>query len=321
MKRVLVTGCTGFVGRVVCDALAYGGYIVRAAVRTDRSPGPTSAERVVVGEVGTNTDWRAALADVDFVIHLAAKAHVTDTAAANADAFMEINARGTDTLATAAAQAGVRRFLYLSSVKVNGEETPGRAYSPQDEPHPADAYGLSKSLGEKHLLAVAARAPMEAVIVRSPLVYGSGVRANFLRLLRWVDSEWPLPLGAVHNRRSLVSVWNLCDLLVLLLRHPTGAGRIWMVSDGEDLSTPELIRRLGRAMNRRVRLLPVAPAILEICGSLLGRKEVVARLCSSLAVDITHTRRDLGWSPPVSVDEGLARTSTWYLAEYPRRGG
>jgi nucleoside-diphosphate-sugar epimerase len=224
------------------------------------------------------------------------------------------------TLASASVQSGVRRFLYLSSVKVNGEETSDRAYGPYDEPHPADAYGASKWIGEKHLLAITATAGIAAVIVRSPLVYGSGARANFLRLLRWVDRGWPLPLGAVQNRRSLVSVWNLCDLLVLLLRHPTAAGRAWMVSDGQDLSTPELIRRLGQAMNRRVRLLPVAPAVLQFCGSLLGRKEEIARLCGSLAVDITHTRRDLGWSPPLSIDEGLARTSNWYLAEYRRRG-
>jgi UDP-glucose 4-epimerase len=233
---------------------------------------------------------------------------------------MEINARGTATLAAASTQAGVRRLVYLSSVKVNGEETHGHAYSPQDHPHPAGAYGLSKWLGEKHLLEAATGTSMEAVIVRSPLVYGSGVRANFLRLLRWVEREWPLPLRSVNNRRSLVSVWNLCDLLHLLLKHPSAAGGVWMVSDGEDLSTPELVRRLGRAMNRRVRLLPVAPTVLQICGLLSGRNEAVTRLCGSLSVDITRTRRELGWSPPLSINEGLARTSTWYLTECRPRG-
>jgi nucleoside-diphosphate-sugar epimerase len=315
MTVVLVTGATGFVGRVACDALTVAGYAVRAAVRAERPPIPNSQARVVVREVGADTDWGPALDDVEFVIHLAATAHVAGVAAANATACMEVNARGTAALATASVQAGVRRFVYLSSVKVNGEGITGHAYSPQDEPHPSDAYAVSKWLGEQHLLAAAENARMEVVIIRSPLVYGSGVRANFLRLLQWVNREWPLPLGAVQNTRSLVSVWNLCDLLTVMLGHPAAAGRTWMVSDGEDLSTPELIRRLGRAMNRRVRLWRVAPTLLQICGASLGQREAVARLCGSLAVDSTYTRRELGWSPPLSVDEGLARTSSWYLAE------
>jgi nucleoside-diphosphate-sugar epimerase len=319
MQRVLVTGATGFVGRILCEALRGAGYAVRAALRTRQSLLPDGCEPVVVGEVSARTEWRGALAGVDFVVHLAAKAHAPESPVADVEAYMEINAHGTGTLAAAATAAGVRRFVYLSSIKVNGEETVGHAYTPDDIPSPADAYGLSKWLGEKHLLDAAASHTMEVVIVRSPLVYGAGVRANFRRLMQWVDHEWPLPLGAVRNTRSLVSVWNLCDLLVLLLGHPRGAGRVWMVSDAEDLATPELIRRLGRTMNRRVRLWRVSPAVLRLCGTLSGQTETLSRLCGSLAVDVTCTRRELGWSPPLSVDESLARTSVWYFAEC-RRG-
>jgi nucleoside-diphosphate-sugar epimerase len=156
---------------------------------------------------------------------------------------------------------------------------------------------------------------MEAVIVRAPLVYGPGVRVNFLRLMRWVDRGWPLPLGAVHNSRSFVNIWNLCDLLLQVIRHPSAPGRTWMVSDAEDLSTTDLLRRIGRAMGRRVRLFPVPMAVLRFCADLAGQRAEITRLTGSLVVDITQTRVDLGWSPPVTVEEALARTVTWYLDE------
>jgi nucleoside-diphosphate-sugar epimerase len=318
MTRILLTGATGFVGRALSVALAESGYVVRAALRADGLAPVGCAEKTVVGDIGPHTDWGEALRDIDQVVHAAARAHIAATGPEDHELCMDVNARATQQLAAAAVAAGVRRFLYLSSIKVNGEETSAHAYAPSDPPNPADIYGLSKWLGEKHLLEAAAPGSMEAAVVRIPLVYGVGVRANFLRLLHCVDREWPLPLGAVHNTRSLVSVWNLCDLLILLLTHPRGAGRIWMVSDGEDLSTPDLIRRLGRAMNRRVRLWRVPPALLQVCSTLLGQREALARVCGSLAVDITHTRRELGWLPPLSVDDGLARTCSWYLAERRR---
>lgn len=319
MKRVLVTGATGFVGGVLCEALKDAGYAVRAAVRAaDRPPSAGSSERVVVGELGAQTDWGRALVDIDCVVHLAARVHASRSLIADVEPYMEMNVRGTASLAAAAAAAGVRRFLYLSSIKVNGEETTSRVYTPFDKPEPADAYGMSKWLGENHLLDVAARGAMEAVIVRAPLVYGAGVRANFLQLLRWVDREWPFPFGAVRNARSLVSVWNLCDLLVLLLKHPAASRHVWMVSDGENPSTPELIRRLGQAMKRRVRLPHVAPSLIRVCAGLVGQKPAVARLCGSLVVDDTDTHRELGWVPALSLDKGLERTCRWYLAEYQR---
>jgi nucleoside-diphosphate-sugar epimerase len=319
MMRVLVTGATGFVGHTLCDVLARSGYVVRAALRGDRSTPDGVSEISVVGEIGSTTDWQTALRGVDVVIHLAARAHLIHDSSVNSDLYLETNARGTERLANASAQAGIRRFVYLSSVKVNGEETTDRAFSSHDEPRPRDAYGTSKWFAENYVKEIAAKTAMEAVIVRSPLVYGSGVRANFLRLLRWADNEWPLPLGLIRNRRSLVSIWNLCDLLVRLLKHPIAAGRTWMVSDGEDLSTADLIERIAIAMNRRVRLLPVPEHMLHFIGALIGRKAEIVRLCGSLAVNIEETRHELGWSPPVSVDQALARTVSWYLSNGSRR--
>jgi len=314
MTRVMVTGVTGFVGPTLCDLLARSGYVVRAAVRNDRPVPACISEKAVVGDIATSTDWQAALRGVDVVIHIAARAHVLHETGANSDLYIETNTRGTERLANASAEAGIRRFVYMSSVKVNGEVTTDHAYTAYDDPRPRDAYGTSKWLAEKHLMEIAARTGMEAVIVRSPLVYGPGVRANFLRLLRWVDRELPLPLGAIENSRSLVSIWNLCDLLVHVLNHPLAPGRTWMVSDGEDLSTPELIRRLGSAMGRRVKLVPVPAGLLRLFGELIGRKAEIARLCGSLTVNIEPTCRELGWSPPIKVDEGLARTVAAYLA-------
>jgi nucleoside-diphosphate-sugar epimerase len=313
--RVLVTGATGFIGGALCNALAEAGHTVRVALRRD---GPTPAgvtERSVVGDISTSTDWKAALSGVDAVVHAAARVHVLRDAADKASLYMETNAYATRRLAEAAGREAVRRFVYLSSIKVNGEETAGHAYLPSDVPHPRDAYGKSKMHGEIAVLEVARMSGMEAAIVRPPLVYGPGVRANFLRLLRWVDKEWPLPLAAVNNRRSLVSIWNLCDLLVRLLDDPLLPARTWLVSDAEDLSTAELLRRIGVAMERRVRLVPVPPALLRSLATLLGRRAEAARLCGSLTVDISQTREALGWTPPVMVDEALRRTTHWYLSK------
>jgi nucleoside-diphosphate-sugar epimerase len=314
VMRVLVTGATGFVGRSLCEALARAGHDVRIALRRDHPVTGRIFEKALVGEIDDHTDWTRALVGVDAVVHLAGRAHVVRDVRANADLYFKTNERGTDCLARAAAHSGVRRFVYLSSVKVNGEGMPGHRYTASDEPHPQDVYGMSKWLAEKRLLEVAAVSKMDAVIVRSPLVYGPGVRANFLRLLQSVDRERPLPLGAIRNTRSLVSIWNLCDLLVVVLKHRAASGRTWMVSDGEDLSTPDLIRRIAAAMDRRVHLLHVPAALLRVCGTWAGKKADIERLCGSLAVDITQTCCELQWTPPMSVDRALARTVDWYLA-------
>jgi len=312
MSRVLVTGAGGFVGSVLCPLLESAGYLVRAAVRTDRPMTAGVSEQAVVGEIGAHTDWTVALPGVDLVIHLAAQVHIMRAAAEAAAGYMEANARGTERLAHEAARYRVKRFIYLSSVKVYGEGAAQRAYTANDVPHPQDPYGVSKWQGERLLLQSASGTGMQCAVVRPPLVYGPGVQANFLRLLRWIDAERLLPLGAIHNRRSLSSVWTLCDLLIRLLDHPAAANRIWMVSDGEDLSTPDLVRRIASAMGRRARLLSVPPALLRLGGALTGKGADIRRLCDSLTVDITETRAQLGWSPPLSLDEALTRTVNWY---------
>jgi UDP-glucose 4-epimerase len=310
MRRVLVTGATGFVGRTLCETLSKSGYLVRASLHLDRSTPDWISEKVLVGDIGAATDWREALQGVSLVVHLAARAHILrDSAAAS---YVETNAEGTRRLADESARAGVKRFLYLSSVKVNGEATVDGAYTSSDEPHPLDDYGKSKWSAEMHVRRIAVSSAMDAVIVRPPLVYGPGVRANFLRLMRMVDSGWPLPLGAIDNRRSLISVWNLCDFLKRALEHPIASNRTWMVSDGEDLSTPDIIRRLGRAMGKRVRLIPVPVSVLKLIGAATGKKAELDRLCGSLVVDMAQSCRDLEWRPTLSVDEGLARTVLWY---------
>jgi nucleoside-diphosphate-sugar epimerase len=315
MIRVLLTGVTGLVGSALAAALAESGHAVRAALRTDRPPPPGCAESVLVGDIGPDTDWTIALRDVDQVVHAAARVHVRGDESMNAELYMQTNAHGTQRLAAAAADAGVSRFVLLSTVKVNGEETTGHAYTPSDEPRPRDGYAMSKWVAEQLLTQLAARSAMQAVIVRAPLVYGPGVRANFLRLLRWVDRERLLPLAAIRNQRSLVSVWNLCDLLLHVLEHPAAAGRTWMVSDGRDVSTPDLVRYLASAMGRRARLLHVPVPLLLLAGGLLGNGAEMRRLCGSLTVDIAQTRERLSWSPPLSMDEALARTVSWYQSQ------
>jgi nucleoside-diphosphate-sugar epimerase len=312
--RVLITGANGLVGQVLCEALATAGYRVRAALRSPRSLSANVAESMIVGDIDGSTEWRPALANVEGIVHLAARAHRPDETDADAELYENINAWGTRHLAEMAAAAGVRRMIFVSTVKVNGEGSGSRPYTAQDEPHPEGAYANSKWLGEKLLLEVAAASRLEAVIVRPPLVYGPGVRANFLRLLQWVDRGWPIPLASVSNRRSLAGVWNLCDLLVRLLSHPAAPGRVWMVSDGEDRSTPDLIRQIGRAMRRRVRLVPVPLALVRATATMTGKRADISRLCGSLQVDITQTCRDLTWSPPVTSDEAVSRTVRWYMS-------
>jgi nucleoside-diphosphate-sugar epimerase len=314
MMRVLVTGATGFVGQTLCARLAESGYLVRAALRALRPLPSCIAEGALTGSLGTATDWGPALEGVDLVVHAAALTHVLRETPFDREQYDEINAHGTGRLAQAAAAAGVRRFVYLSSIKVNGEENAQRPYRADDAPNPQDGYARSKLAGERQLRQAAVPSGMEAVILRPPLVYGPGVRANFLRLMRSVDRGWPLPFGAIHNRRSLVNVWNLSDLIVTLLAHPRAVDGVWLVSDGEDISTPDLVRHLGRALQRPVRLLPVPPALLQMCGVLAGRSAEMARLCGSLTV-CTAATRALPWTAPVAIEEAIARTAAWYRAE------
>lgn len=312
--RVLVTGATGFVGTPLCDTLHRRGYLVRAAQRVARSPSRGPGEAVALGGFGPETDWGAALTDVQAVVHLAARVHVMRETAKNPlDEFRYLNVATTRHLARQAVAAGVKRFVYVSSIKVNGERTEGQAFTANAAPRPEDTYAQSKLEAEQALREIGEQTGLEIVIVRPPLVYGPGVKGNFLSLMRWVNRGLPLPVALCNNRRSLVGITNLVDLLIRCVSHPAAAGKVFLASDGEDLSTPELVRRLTRALKRPARLLPVPPSWLRIATRALGRPGLYDRLCGSLRVDIHETRHTLDWKPPLTFDEELARTARWYL--------
>jgi nucleoside-diphosphate-sugar epimerase len=308
---ILITGATGFVGRRLCAMVAEAGWRPRAALRRPQADLPL--DTVPVGDIGPDTDWRAALAGADVVIHLAARVHVMrETAADPAASFDRVNVAGTEALARQAAEAGVRRFVFVSSIKVNGEATTDAPFTEADPPQPADPYGASKWKAEQAICSVAAGRAMEFVIVRPPMVYGPGVKANFLRLLQAVDRGLPLPFGMIDNRRSLLSVANLSAFLIESVKNAAAANETFLMSDGEDLSTAALIRAMAHSLGRPDRLLPIPPAWLELAGRLTGRADVIQRLCGSLRIDISHARRRLGFDPPASVAHAMDETVAWY---------
>lgn len=300
---VAVTGANGFVGRALCQHLQAQGLSVRAITRSAE----TAKDAWAVGDLGPGTDWSQSLQGVDCVVHCAARVHVLqDIEPDPLRSYRRVNVEGSRSLAVAAAAAGVRRLVFLSSLKVHGERTePGHPFTSGMPPAPEDAYGQSKLEAEQALHEVAGRTGLELVVVRPPLVYGPGVKANFLRLMNAVARGTPLPLGAVDNRRSLLGLDNLTDLLLQCVKHPAAAGHTFLASDGQDLSTPELVRALARAMGRPARLWPVPVAWLRLAGRLLGRGPQIDRLIGSLQVDIGHTRQVLGWMPRLTVEQGL----------------
>jgi nucleoside-diphosphate-sugar epimerase len=305
--KVLVTGANGFIGRAVIDRLLRAeGYAVRAAVRQHPAALPADVE-CTPGELNPDRDWTDSLRGVDLVVHLAARVHMMrEPSASPLDEYRRVNVAGTVTLARSAADAGVRRFIYLSSLKVHGNT--GR-FSEQSAPQPADPYAQSKHEAETELRRIAVEKRLDVVVIRPPLVYGPGARANFDTLMRAIARGVPLPLGAVRNRRSLVGIDNLVDFIMTCLAHPGAAHETFLVADGEDLSTPDLVRRLARAMGRRPRLFPVPGSFLRTGAFLCGRRDIAERLVESLQADITKARTRLGWSPPVGVDEGLMRAA------------
>lgn len=277
---------------------------------------PDCAETVVIGSLSSETDWTAALRNVDQIVHLAARVHVMNDKCSDPLAeFRRVNVEGTAALARQAAVAGVRRFVYLSSVKVNGEFTEaGHPFTADDAPAPEDPYGVSKHEAEQLLRQIAAETGMEVVIIRPPLVYGPGVKANFESMMRWLARGVPLPLAAVtRNRRSLVALDNLVNLIVTCLHHPAAANQTFLVSDGEDLSTAQLLKRMGSAMGHPARLFYLPPALLQLGAAVLNKPGIYQRLCGSLQLDITKTRQLLDWTPPVSVDEGLRRAAEGFF--------
>lgn len=313
-NRFLVSGANGFVGRALCDTLIQHGYEVRGAVRRSDVILNSKISRVTVGEINSKTDWSVALAGVNVVIHLAARVHVMKENSANPlDAFRITNVYGTEQLARSAAAHGVKRLVFVSSIKVNGEETSnGHRYAEHEKPSPKDPYGVSKWEAEQALHRVAQETGMEVVIVRPPLVYGAGVKGNFEQMLKVLAKGIPLPLASVSNLRSMVYLGNFVDALMICSTHTAVAGQTYLVSDGEDVSTPELLRQLGAAMGHPARLLPCPPALLKLAGRVLGRSEQLERLLGSLQVDSSKIRRELGWQPPYTLQQGLQATGEWY---------
>lgn len=331
MKMALVTGANGFVGSALCRELTARGYAVRGAVRQPENrsslcphsdPLPEGEEKIVeVGDIGPDTDWSAALDQIGCVVHLAARVHVMKDVAADPLAeFRWTNTAGTERLARCAAAAGVKRLVFVSTIKVNGEETRDKSFTESDSTHPEDPYGISKWEAEQALARVGAETGLEVVILRPPLIYGPGVKGNFLTLLNVIMRGVPLPLAAVDNKRSLLYLGNAVDALILAATHPEAAGKTFLLSDGQDVSSPELILRLAKEMDAAGRLLHCPRSLLRLGGRMLGKADAVSRLVESLQVDSSAIRRELGWEPPFSLEDGLRETAGWYRGVCEKEG-
>lgn len=313
--KFLITGASGFIGSaLVARALRDPSLQVSAAVRHTWPSAPPAVRVLSGAELSPDADWRAELAGQEVVVHAAALVHVDQgPAARDLAAFRRVNVAGTLNLARQAAAAGVRRFVFVSSIGVNGTRTYGRAFTADSPAAPHSAYAVSKHEAEVGLRVLAARTGLEVVIVRPPLVIGPGAPGNVRRMFRVMARALPLPLGAIRNRRSLVALDNLNDLLLRCTSHPAAVNRTFLVSDGEDLSTTELLRRVAEALGRPARLVPVPTPLLRTCLSLLGGRELARQLCQSLQVDIRTTQQILGWSPPVTLDHAILATAQHFL--------
>ena len=293
LKRILITGANGFIGRNLCVYLKEKGYCVLGAVRNNVRDVPGVDEYILVGDINESTDWQEALAGVDVVVHLAGRVHIMrDSAVEPVEAFRKVNVLGTERLAQMAANAGARRFIFISSVKVNGK----------------DAYGVSKMEAEQVLASVAAETELEVVILRLPLVYGPGVKANFKSLIKLSGSGLPLPFKGVNNRRSFLYVGNLVDAIVTCIQHPKAAGETFLLSDGQDVSTPDLIKMIACAMNKKAILFSLHPGILKALCRVAGKTEELEKLTGTLLVDSSKIRNLLGWKPPFTLEEGVRET-------------
>ena len=301
---ILLTGATGFVGKSLCEEL-----LKRNAPFAFQTRFGEANQSNVIREIDGNTDWSNVLKGISTVVHLAARVHVmSDSNRDPLGAYRCTNVDGTINLGRQAAAAGVNRFIFISSVKVNGESTSeGRCFRPEDPPAPQDPYGISKMEAEQGLRLLASETGMEVVIIRPPLVYGPGVKANFAALMRAVQRGIPLPLGAVHNQRSLVALHNLVDFIITCTTHPAAANQTFLVSDGQDLSTTDLVRGMAQASGVPARLLPVPVPILRLAARMFGKTDAIDRLCGNLQIDAAKARNLLGWVPPLSVEEGLRR--------------
>jgi nucleoside-diphosphate-sugar epimerase len=307
--NLLVTGANGFIGTQLCGNLLKRGWHVRGTVRpsTYRNNLPSHVDVVPIEKIDPLTDWTKVMSGMDSIVHLAAQVHgVNDIVAGS------VNVDGTEHLARMAAVSGIRRFIYLSTVKVNGEGQ-SLSYTEKDNPKPMDSYASSKWKAEKALYKIARETGLEVVVLRPPLVYGPGVKANFLRLIRIIERGIPLPLARINNRRSLIFSGNLIDAIITCIKNSKASGQTYFVSDGEDVSTPELIRRINTALGRPARLFPFPPVMLKMAGIITGKPAPMQRLLGSLTIDCSKIRQELNWHPPFSMDQGLSDTAKWYI--------
>jgi len=311
IKKALVTGASGFIGSALCVKILAEGWQVRGTSRSESDLGriPDGVEAVSIRSIDSDTKWDDALAGIDTVVHLAARVHVMDDSSSDPLAeYRKVNVEGTKCLAVAAAKAGIKRFVYISSIKVNGEGK-SAAYTEDDEEVPIDPYGVSKWEAEQELHKISDTTGIEVIILRPPLVYGPGVKANFMKLFKIVERGIPLPLSSIKNRRSFMYLGNLIDVIITCMINPNAAGKTYLVSDGEDVSTPELIRRIGAASGRRALLLPIPVWIMRMAGRITGKYDEVERLVGSLTVDISKICKELEWKPPYAMEHGLRETA------------
>lgn len=308
-----MTGAGGFVGQALCRRLLADGWRVRGAVRTSQGTiMPDGAEIIQIGGIERAVDWPPLLSGMEVIVHLAARVHVArETAIDPLAAFREVNVRATERLAKAAAAAGVKRLIYISTVKVHGEVSQ-KPLTEEDPIAPADPYSMSKWEAERVLRHVSGETGLDVVILRPPLVYGPGVKANFLSLLKWVAGGFPLPLGAIENQRSLIYLDNLVDAISVVMNRPEAAGQTFLVSDGQDVSTPQLIQQIAAFMHIKPRLWPVSMNLLKLLGKISGRSAEAAKIIGSLSVDASKIGKRLQWRPPYAFEQGIRETVQWY---------
>ncbi len=317
MPSALITGATGFIGQAACKQLLSSGWAVKGTVRSSSQNVANLPDGVIpcsVNTLGPGTDWRVALSGIDVIVHLAARVHIMKETAENSlMEFRQVNTHATERLARMAAQTGVRRLVFLSTIKVNGENTGNQAFTEADTPNPQDDYALSKWEAEQALKRVAVETGLDVVILRAPLVYGPGVKGNFMRLLQAVQRGIPLPLASIRNRRSLTFLGNLVEAIITCMTHPQAKGKTYLVCDDEHISTAELISRIAHALGKPARLWPFPVDLLRLAAKLAGKSSEADKLLSSLLVDSSKIRSELGWKPSSSLDQGLAETARWYL--------
>jgi len=309
-KSILVTGGTGLVGNaLICGLSSKQGIHVKALVRTHAKALPSKVDQVLFQGLDGDVDYSHSLENTTVIIHAAARVHVMDDQVKDSLAeFRKVNVEGTLNLAKQAAQAGVKRFVYISSVKVNGESTSAeQPFTPDDRVATDDPYGLSKWEAEQGLFKLAKETNMEVVVVRPPLIYGEGVKANFAKMMQVVAKGILLPLGEIHNQRSFMALDNLVDFIITCITHPKAANEVFLISDGEDVSTTELLQKVAKAMGKKARLIPVPVGLMSFVAKLLGKEDVANRLFDSLQVDSSKARELLGWQPVITMDEQLKK--------------